>query len=235
MQFTTSTIALVAALMASHASGMPTTLMARADTCGATPSASSSQTPLSSPTASTADACQALCEADANCKSFVFGLPPNADAPTCELFSVAAAQVPAQATNLVVYDVGCGSVPNTKPTAAAPHGELANTGSDTGATTGETGTAAGQEQQQQQQQKRDICGAEPTGSGSAPTPLKSDAAITSSDACLALGQSTNGCKSIEFGTFNAGEAKQCRLFNVAAAQLPPPTNGQSFVAFDVGC
>ncbi|ORY60265.1 uncharacterized protein BCR38DRAFT_345152 [Pseudomassariella vexata] len=226
MQFTTSTIALIAALMASQVSGMPTDLFTRANTCGATPSASGTQTPLSSPTAVTADACQAACESNASCKSFAFGLPPNSDAPVCKLFSVAAAQVSAQDTNVVVYDLACSSVPNTEPTTASPHGEFQESG-----TTEQTGN----QQQQQQQQKRDICGAKPTGSGTAPTPLKTNAAITSSDACLALGQSTVGCKSVEFGKFNAGEAQQCRLFNVAAAQLPPPTAGQSFVAFDIAC
>lgn len=39
--------------------------------------------------------------------------------------------------------------------------------------------------------------------------------------------------SVEFGTFNG--ASQCRLFQVPASQLPPATDGQSFVAFDQGC
>ncbi|KXH43593.1 hypothetical protein CNYM01_02732 [Colletotrichum nymphaeae SA-01] len=55
------------------------------------------------------------------------------------------------------------------------------------------------------------------------------------DACLALCKQTTGCQAIEFGKPSANEPVQCRLFNVPASSLPAPTNGQTFVAFDIGC
>jgi hypothetical protein len=41
--------------------------------------------------------------------------------------------------------------------------------------------------------------------------------------------------SFEFGTLTSGGNPACRLFSVAAASVPAPTSGQSFVVYDVGC
>ena len=49
-------------------------------TCGSTPAGSGSQQPISQPTGiTTASACQAKCEANTSCQSFVFGMVNNAD------------------------------------------------------------------------------------------------------------------------------------------------------------
>lgn len=231
-------IVIIAAMAASSALASP--LMAR-DSCNVAPSASGSQTPLSQPSVTTAELCKEACEANASCKSFVFGLPADASAPTCQLYSVPAAQVPTAGTNLHVWDVACADsqVPTTAPTQAAPQGQVASTGS-TGQT-GQTGSTGQNNQNGQTGQngqkaaKRDVCGSAPTGpsTSAAPTPLKTDASIANQADCLALCKQTSGCQSVEFGTFNG--ASQCRLFQVPASQLPPATDGQSFVAFDQGC
>jgi hypothetical protein len=96
-------------------------LSARA-TCGSTPSGSSSQSPISQPTGiTTAQACQAQCDSNSSCQSFVFGMVDGVD--KCMLFSVSAANVPKQSsTNLIVYDKACTSVPAVVPTAQNPTG-----------------------------------------------------------------------------------------------------------------
>ncbi|KAF2707196.1 hypothetical protein K504DRAFT_504372 [Pleomassaria siparia CBS 279.74] len=248
MQFTASTIAFVAALMTSQVSAMPTELSQRAQLCGSTPAASGAQDPFSNPAAATADACMKLCNADSKCLSFAFGLPANAAAPTCALFAVAGAQVPAQTANLVVFDKACTGVPTIAPTTANPIGLTAaqqqqqqgtNQAGNTQTGNQQQGASQGQNTQAQQgkQQKRaNNCGAAPTGPATSnPSPLKNDASIKSSADCLALCKTTSGCQSVEFGKTSANGQDECRLFSVPASQLPPPTNGQTFVAFDTGC
>ncbi|KAF2794622.1 hypothetical protein K505DRAFT_241801 [Melanomma pulvis-pyrius CBS 109.77] len=222
---------------------MPLELNQRAQMCGTAPSASGSQAPISSPTAATADACMKLCNANSNCLSFAFGLPANAKTPTCELFAVAGAQVPSQQANLVVFDKACSDVPTVAPTTANPVGLTASQQAQQQQGTQTQGTqqqgAQQQSQTQAQQgknQRRNVCGAAPTGPAtSSPTPLKTDASIKSSPDCLALCKSTPGCQSVEFGKSTANGNDECRLFSVPSSQLPAPTTGQSFVAFDTGC
>lgn len=214
MRFTASTIALVASLMAgASAAALPAELSLRAQVCGAAPSASGSQTPLSQPTAATADACEKQAKAQSSCQSFAFGLPPSASAPLCKLFSVPAAQVPPQETNIVVFDIACTDIPTGTPTTADPTGannannaNNANTGANgSNNNNGNAGSGSQTSQQQQggqtgqqsgpKQQKREVCGAAPTGpSTNAPTPLSQPTA-GSADACLALGKQTSGCQS----------------------------------------
>ncbi|KAG9502247.1 hypothetical protein J7337_005073 [Fusarium musae] len=121
-----TTIAMLTASMATAILAHP--FDTRSQQCNIAPSASPSTKiqPLSSPTASTAQACQKLCTAHASCKSFLFGLPTDAKAPTCKLYSVPAAQVPNQGNNLYVFDKACSekAVPNTKPTEDKPRGEV---------------------------------------------------------------------------------------------------------------
>lgn len=192
----------ILAAMASSALASP--LMVR-DSCNIAPSATGTQTPLSAPSVTTAELCKEACEANASCKSFVFGLPADATAPTCKLYSVPAAQVPTQGTNLNVWDVACADsqVPTTAPTQANPQGQVStgSTGS-TGQTgqTGQTGTGqTGQNGQNggQKASKRDVCGSAPTGpsTSAAPTPLKTDASIANQADCLALCKQTTGCQS----------------------------------------
>ena len=41
--------------------------------------------------------------------------------------------------------------------------------------------------------------------------------------------------SCEFGKPSANGQPECLLFSVPAAQLPPISGGQTFIAYDVGC
>ncbi|KAF5722173.1 hypothetical protein FMUND_3095 [Fusarium mundagurra] len=121
-----TTIAMLTASMATAILAHP--FDTRSQQCNIAPSGTPSTKiqPLSSPTASTAQACQKLCTAHSSCKSFLFGLPADAKAPTCKLYSVLAAQVPSQGNNLYVFDKACSekAVPNTKPTQDKPRGEV---------------------------------------------------------------------------------------------------------------
>ncbi|KAF5578796.1 hypothetical protein FPCIR_11448 [Fusarium pseudocircinatum] len=121
-----TTIAMLTASMATAILAHP--FDARSQQCNIAPSASPSTKiqPLTTPSASTAQACQKLCTEHASCKSFLFGLAADAKAPTCKLYSVPAAQVPNQGNNLYVFDKACSSkaVPNTKPTQDKPRGEV---------------------------------------------------------------------------------------------------------------
>jgi hypothetical protein len=224
-------------------------------TCGSTPSASGSQTPLQQPTGiTTAAACQAQCDANASCQSFVFGMVDNVD--QCILYSVAAASIPKQSsTNLVVYDKACTSVPTVVPTSSNPTG--ANTGStsstsgsgtgsttggNTGSNTGSTGSTTGGSTTGNQNQNgparlavRDTCGSAPAGPSGNANPISTPTNINSAADCKAQCQADASCKSFEYGTLTQGGSPSCRLFNVAASAVPAPTNGQSVVVYDVGC
>ncbi|TVY54463.1 hypothetical protein LSUE1_G010357, partial [Lachnellula suecica] len=130
-----SAILALSALVAT-VSGSP--LVVRS-TCGSTPTASGSQTPLSQPLGiTTASACQAACDANTSCLSFVFGMVGSTN--ECILYSVAASSVPSQSsTNLIVYDKACTSVPTVVPTTSNPTGAAtSSSGSTTGSTTGST-------------------------------------------------------------------------------------------------
>ncbi|KAK2757422.1 hypothetical protein CKAH01_05679 [Colletotrichum kahawae] len=226
MQFTIATIiAFAAAAQASP--------LARRDQCNTAPSAAANAdiAPFSQPTAATADACQKLCEADASCQAFVFGLPASGNTPLCYLYNVPAAQIPTQSNaNLKVFDKACTGVPTTAPTQAD------NGSSNNGAATNNGDANTNNGQNQDQPKKRNVCGAAPTGPAtSSPTPLLTREDITTQDACLALCKQTSGCQAVEFGKPSANEPVQCRLFNVPASQLPAPTDGQTFVAFDTAC
>ncbi|KAI1340782.1 hypothetical protein F5Y15DRAFT_414504 [Xylariaceae sp. FL0016] len=141
----TSTLTILATLLAATTTtAIPLDISPRASVCGQTPSGTGSQSAIATPTATTAEQCQADCEANASCLSFAFGLPPNADDPVCQLFSVAASQVPAQQTNVEVFDVACSDVPTTAPTTANPVGT-------TGSASGSSGSGSGSDSQNQNQ------------------------------------------------------------------------------------
>lgn len=215
-----TTIIAASALIAG-ASANPIKLAARA-TCGSAPAGSGSQTPLSQPTGiTTAAACQAQCDANISCMSFVFGMLNNAD--QCMLFSVAAASVPKQAsTNLVVYDKACTSVPAVVPTASNPTGaNTGSTGSNNGANNGANHMLT----------VRDTCGAVPAGSGSQ-TPLSQPTGITTAVACLAQCDANSACLSFVFGMAN--NADECMLYSVAASAIPTQTS-TNLVAYDKAC
>lgn len=194
-----TTIAMLTASMATAILAHP--FDTRSQQCNVAPSATSSAKiqPLSSPTASTAQACQKLCAADSSCKSFLFGLPANAKAPTCKLYSVPAAQVPNQGNNLYVFDKACSdkAVPNTKPTQDKPRGEV------------KTKTA------------RDlVCNTAPTGaSNSKVQPFATPSAKTAEkcqDACDAQAS----CQSFLFGLPADASEPVCKLYNVAPSKIP---------------
>ncbi|KAF2107376.1 hypothetical protein BDV96DRAFT_589148 [Lophiotrema nucula] len=154
------------------------------------------------------------------------------------LFSVPAAQVPAQSSaNLVAFDKACTSVPAVTPTASNPTG--ANTNTNQGTNNGNNNQNQQQEQQTGAKQAgrklavRDTCGATPAGTQTSQAPLSQPANINSAADCFAKCKADPSCKSFEFGKEN--NANVCRLFSVAASAVPAPTNGQSFQVFDVGC
>lgn len=214
----------------------------RSQTCGATPSYSGSASPLSTPSVSTAEDCQTAGEAVSSCQSFAFGLPKDTSAPICRLFTVPASQVPTQEANIEVFDIGCSDVPNTEPTQSNPVGlvdESVSTSTQQTSTTAATSTSNQQTSGQQSTVSDDsnsMCGTTPTGAtSSSVSPLQTNTAITTAAACLTLGQSTSGCKAVEFGKSSSNGANQCILFSVAASEVPAPTSGQSFVVYDIAC
>ncbi|KIM94418.1 hypothetical protein OIDMADRAFT_60745 [Oidiodendron maius Zn] len=244
----TSTILLASGLL-SLASAVP--LQVRS-TCGSVPAGTGAQTPLSQPTGiTTANACQASCEATNSCLSFVFGMVNND--VECMLFSVAAANVPAQSSqDLIVFDKACTDVPKVVPTTSNPTG--ANTGSTsgtgatgstpgTGATTPKPATNAGSGSTNNGAKPaghklavRSQCGGAPTGpSNNKVSPISTPANVNTMAACQAACKKNTSCKSFEFGTAAANGAKVCHMFSVAAAQVPAPAQGQSFVVYDAAC
>ncbi|KAH7198420.1 uncharacterized protein B0J16DRAFT_392175 [Fusarium flagelliforme] len=99
--------------------------------CAASGSANDDVEPYKTTTAATAKDCQALAEADNSCLSFLYGLPDDSETPTCKLFKVAAAKIPARSDKLFVFDKGCSSkqVPTTAPTKDAPRGLVSESAS----------------------------------------------------------------------------------------------------------
>jgi hypothetical protein len=178
------------AFLAATVSASPIQLTAR-DTCGAAPAGPGSQAPLAQPTGiTTAALCQAQCEANNSCQSFVFGMVNNV--VDCILYSVPAANVPPQSSvNLVVFDKACTSVPAVVPTVANPTGAKLH--------------------------KRDMCGSAPTGTGSQ-EPLSQPTGITTAELCLAQCDSLASCLSFLFGLVNGVD--ECQLFSIAASAIP---------------
>ena len=254
----TSTILLASGLLSlTSAAAVP--LQVRS-TCGSVPKGTGAQTPLSQPTGiTTANACQASCESNNSCLSFVFGMV-NSDVE-CMLFSVAAADVPAQSSqNLIVFDKACTDVPKVVPTTSNPTGANTGSTSGTGANTGSTSGAGattpkpatnagsgstnagsgsntnGAKPAGHKLAVRSQCGGAPTGpSSNNVAPISTPANINTMAACQAACKKDTSCKSCEFGTAAANGAKVCHLFSVPAAQVPAPGKGQSFVVYDVAC
>lgn len=213
-------------------------------TCGSAPTGTGSSAPLSTPAGiTTAEACQAQCEANGSCQSFVFGMVDNV--VKCMLYSVSAASVPKQSsTNLIAYDKACTSVPAVVPTSSNPTGVATSTsgsttgsttGSNTGSNTGSTSGSSSNTNAPSGQHKRNTCGATPSGPTGQAAPISTPANINSVADCRAACQADASCKSFEFGTMASGGAQACRLFSVAASSVPAPTSGQTFVVYDVAC
>ncbi len=174
--------------------------------CGSAPSASGTQNPISQPSANTAAACQTMCDANTACQSFVFGMANNA--VQCRLFSVPAASVPPQATNLMVFDKACPSVPAVTPTAANPTGTNIGgaSGSGNGNKSPSNAGAGGATKPAPAPKKaralkaRNQCGAAPTGpSSNTPnatpaSPISTPANINTAPACQAQCKANPSCK-----------------------------------------
>jgi hypothetical protein len=185
------------------------------NTCGNAPSGSGSQSPISQPTGiTTAQACQAQCDANASCQSFVFGMVNGAD--QCMLYSVAAASVPKQSsTNLVVYDKACTSVPAVVPTASNPTGAATSANNNQG----------------HKLAVRNTCGGNPTAS-TAQAVLEQPTGVTTAQQCQAKCDANASCQSFVFGMVN--NADQCMLYSVAASAVPTQAS-TNLVVYDKAC
>ncbi|KAH7410907.1 hypothetical protein BKA64DRAFT_741542 [Cadophora sp. MPI-SDFR-AT-0126] len=233
-------------------SNAPAHKLAVRATCGSAPTGTGSSAPLSTPAGiTTAEACQAQCEANGSCQSFVFGMVDNV--VKCMLYSVPAASVPKQSsTNLIAYDKACTSVPAVVPTSSNPTGVAtstsgsntgsnagsntgSNTGTNTGSNTGSTSGSGTNTNTPSGQHKRNTCGATPSGPTGQAAPISTPANINSVADCRAACQADASCKSFEFGTMTSGGAQTCRLFSVAASSVPAPAKGQTFVVYDSAC
>ncbi|KAF4455506.1 hypothetical protein FALBO_15613, partial [Fusarium albosuccineum] len=208
-----STIAILSASMASSALAQPK--VARSQQCNVAPSAATNANikPISAPSATTADACLEACLSNPSCKSFLFGLPANADVPVCELFSVPAAQVPNQGSELYIFDKACSdsSVPSTEPTHDDPRGEI------------NSKIAA----------RSLICNVAP--SGPADTSIKPIAtpSVKAADKCQDACDAKDGCQSFLFGLPADASAPLCKLFKVAPAKVP--VRDDELFVFAKGC
>ncbi|KFY95456.1 hypothetical protein V500_02771 [Pseudogymnoascus sp. VKM F-4518 (FW-2643)] len=88
--------------------------------CGAAPTGTVAQQPLSQPTGiTTAANCATQCKANSECLSFLFGIADGVD--KCTLYSVPASSLP-PSTDLVAYDIRCSSIPSAVPTSSNPGG-----------------------------------------------------------------------------------------------------------------
>lgn len=284
--------AVIAAFAATYVSASP--LMARGNTCGATPAGSSSNQPISQPSGiQTSASCQTQCESNSSCKSFCFGMVDNII--QCKLYSCAASAVPQQSsTNLVVYDKACSAVPSVVPTSSNPTGkkvDSSNSGSktneqqaqeskeaeasktsgqkateskqaDSSKTSGQKATESKEAQtsndsnsystqkqastsnsqketsktngQKQSSSSASTCGTKPSASTNN-QPISAPS-VTSEDACKAKCQANSSCKSFTCGKVD--NAMVCKLYAVAAAQVPAPSSTaqkNALKAYDVGC
>ncbi|KAM0490264.1 hypothetical protein ACHAP8_011741 [Fusarium lateritium] len=195
-----TTFAILTASMASAILAFP--LDARSQQCNVAPSAATNANikPISQPSATTAEACLKACSSSTSCKSFIFGLPANAKAPTCKLYAVSAAQVPKQGSELYVFDKACSSkaVPNTKPTHDEPRGQV-------------KGKLAARGQ---------VCNTAPTGPTNGNVKPFATPSVKTADKCQDACNAQTGCQSFVFGLPADASAPVCKLYKVAPAQVP---------------
>lgn len=201
----TFTATAVILTLASAAQAKPHGLATRANICNAGPTGPAGGASVrSSPSAANAEACQQRCVADTGCLSFVFGMPATGNTPVCELFGVAAAQVPAQSNgNLMVFDKACTGVPTTAPTQNNGNGNgngQGNNGQQNGGQPNGGQPNGGQQngggQNGQPRKRANVCGSAPSGPATNnPTPLQSPQDVNSQEACLERCRQTAGCQS----------------------------------------
>ncbi|KAF4947851.1 hypothetical protein FSARC_13874 [Fusarium sarcochroum] len=152
------------------------------------------------PYATTAEACLKACSSDASCKSFLFGLPADANTPTCKLYGVPAAQVPSQGSELYIFDKACSgkAVPNTKPTHDEPRGEIK----------GKLAT------------RGQVCNTAPTGATNNKIKPFATPSVKTADKCQDACDAQNDCQSFVFGLPADASAPVCKLYKVAPAKVP---------------
>ncbi|KAH8591431.1 hypothetical protein B0O99DRAFT_598026 [Bisporella sp. PMI_857] len=211
-----STTAMITALgMLRAASAAP--LVSR-QICGAAPTGTTAQTPISEPTGiTTASACEAKAAATANCQSFLFGLVDGGI--ICRLFSVPASSLPPQ-TNLVAYDIGCTSIPSVVPTTANPGG--LNTGASQSSS--DNANSGSKKEGRQATQNGNNFGthaapknAQPAGN---PTPIATPKA-DSLAACLANCRGNAQCVNYTF------ESGVCKLYAATSNKVRRQQNGNN--------
>ncbi|KAI8711609.1 hypothetical protein NCS52_01424900 [Fusarium sp. LHS14.1] len=207
----------VALLSVSLASAMATPLALRAQKCNVAPTASAKTNiqPYDVAEAATAEECQTICESDEACLSFVFGLAAHATTPSCLLYKVPAAQVPARSDGLHVFDKACSAklVPTTAPTHAQPWG------------------IAPKKVSVRSEQK---CNVAPTGAiDKKIQPYQASTKASTAEECQTLCEASDSCLSFLFGLPDNCRAPVCKLYKDAAAEIP--IRSDKLFVFDKAC
>ncbi|KAF4947850.1 hypothetical protein FSARC_13873 [Fusarium sarcochroum] len=206
----------IAILSASVASAMASPFSISTKQCNIAPSAAVNGKvhPYHNGKADTAIDCQTYCASDDACKSFAFGLVKGAHQPSCLLFEVSAAKVPARKDGLHVFDKECAAdrVPTSAPTTAQPWGTVPKKALVRRATQ---------------------CNCAASGSASNNVqPFKTTTAATAKD-CQALAEADTSCMSFLYGLSDDSKSPVCKLYKVAASKIP--ARGDSLFVFDKGC
>ncbi|KAM0414603.1 hypothetical protein ACHAPT_013553 [Fusarium lateritium] len=207
----------VALLSVSLASAIATPLNFPAQKCNVAPTAlvKTNVQPYDVAEAATAEECQTICESDEACLSFVFGLAAHATTPSCLLYKVPAAQVPARSDGLHVFDKARSAklVPTTAPTHAQPWGVAPKR------------VFVRSEQQ---------CNVALTGAiDKKVKPYQTTAKAFTAEECQTLCESDDVCLSFLFGLPNNCRAPVCKLFKVSAAEIP--IRSDKLFVFDKAC
>ncbi|KAH7244446.1 uncharacterized protein BKA55DRAFT_541346 [Fusarium redolens] len=203
-------------LSMSMASAMASPFASNTQKCNIAPSASTNRKvqPYHTGKADTAIDCQTFCASDDFCKSFAFGLVKGSSHPSCLLFKVSAAEVPARKDGLHVFDKQCAAdrVPTSAPTTAQPWGTVPK----------------------KVLVRRSLkCNCAASGSASSDVePFKTTTAATAKD-CQALAEADSSCQSFLYGLPSGSSTPVCKLYKVAAAKVP--ARGDTLFVFDKGC
>ncbi|SPJ86901.1 uncharacterized protein FTOL_11926 [Fusarium torulosum] len=206
----------IAILSASMASAMASPFSINTHQCNVAPSAAVNGKvhPYHNGKADTAIDCQTFCASDHSCKSFAFGLVKDAHHPSCLLFEVPAAKVPARKDGLHVFDKECTAdrVPTSAPTTGQPWGTVPKKVLVRRATQ---------------------CNCAASGSANNNVqPFKTATAATAKD-CQALAEADTSCLSFLFGLSDNSKSPVCKLYKVAASRIP--ARSDSLFVFDKGC
>ncbi|KAJ4245728.1 hypothetical protein NW762_013852 [Fusarium torreyae] len=206
----------IAILSASMASVMASPFSISTKQCNIAPSAAVNGKvhPYHNGKADTAIDCQTYCASDDSCKSFAFGLVKGAHHPSCLLFEVSAAKVPARKDGLHVFDKECAAdrVPTSAPTTAQPWGTVPKKVLVRRATQ---------------------CNCAASGSvNNNVQPFKTTTAATAKD-CQALAEADTSCLSFLYGLSDDSKSPVCKLYKVAASKIP--ARSDSLFVFDKGC